>query len=236
LPGLTPAAKLDPNVQLMADFADDDFAPLMAPSDRLVGRLALRRRRHRMKFSASIAFGALVIALSTLLAAHLRADSPDESGEKKSKKSAPELSVDEARRQAKLLHSTYEATLHTVHREYFREAGRTPIPSRVLEDIFYWVDEETHGETRWIAVNTEAMSIDHNPESEFEKKAAKVLATGEEEYEQIDHGMYRRAGAITLFASCLKCHESSLTQLRTKRRVAGLVINIPVKDGAVKND
>jgi hypothetical protein len=73
------------------------------------------------------------------------------------------------------------------------------------------------------------MSIDHNPESEFEKRAAKVLATGEEEFEQIEGDMYRRAGAITLFASCLRCHESALTQLRTKRRVAGLVINIPIK-------
>lgn len=133
------------------------------------------------------------------------------------------------RRQAKLLHSTYEATLHTVHREYFREGGRTPIPARVLEEVFYWVDEETRGETRWIAVNTEAMSIDHNAESEFEKQAVKVLSTGEEEYEQVEGGMYRRVGAITLFASCLKCHESAATQLRTKRRVAGLVINIPIK-------
>jgi hypothetical protein len=178
----------------------------------------------------------MAILLGMTWALPLRADSPDDSDEKDGKQHVPEITVDEARRQAKLLHNTYEATLHTVHREYFREAGRTPIPARVLEEIFYWVDEETHGETRWIAVNTEAMSIDHNPESEFEKQAAKVLATGEEDFEQVEDGMYRRAGAITLFATCLKCHESSLTQLRTKRRVAGLVISIPVKNLPEKND
>jgi len=183
-----------------------------------------------MKIKECVALGAFAILMGMLLAMQSWADSPDDSAEKDSKKPVPKITVDEARRQAKLLHSTYEAALHTVHREYFREAGRTPIPARVLEDVFYWVDQETHGETRWIAVNTEAMSIEHNPKSEFEKQAAKVLATGEEEFEQIEPGMYRRAGAITLFASCLKCHESALTQLRTKRRVAGLVINIPVKN------
>ncbi|MBI2480315.1 MAG: DUF3365 domain-containing protein [Planctomycetia bacterium] len=184
-----------------------------------------------MRVSACAALGAFAICLGLSWAIQSRADAPAESKQTEAEKYVPELTVDEARRQAKLLHSTYEATLHTVHREYFRESGRTPIPARVLEEVFYWVDEETHGETRWIAVNTEAMSIDHNPKSEFEKQAAKVLATGEEEFEQIENGMYRRAGAITLFATCLKCHESSLTQLRTKRRVAGLVINIPVKGG-----
>ena len=190
-----------------------------------------------MKYKASLVLGASVLAIGGLIAMHSRADSPDKSPEDEAKKSAPELTVNEARRQAKLLHSTYEATLHTVHREYFREGGRTPVAARVLEDVFYWVDQETKGETRWIAVNTEAMSIEHKPKSEFEKAAAKVLATGKEEFEQVEAGMYRRAGAVTLFASCLRCHESSLTQLRTKRRVAGLVISIPVKEAApVKSD
>ncbi|HRX80273.1 MAG TPA: DUF3365 domain-containing protein [Pirellulaceae bacterium] len=188
-----------------------------------------------MKVDVRVVLVGFAIVLNMSLTLRVWSDSPNESDTKEAKTPVAELTVDEARRQAKLLHSTYESTLHTVHREYFQEGGRTPIPARVLEDIFYWVDEETQGETRWIAVNTEAMSIDHNPESEFEKQAAKVLATGEEEFEQIDDGMYRRAGAITLFASCLKCHESSLTQLRTKRRVAGLVINIPVKQASAKN-
>lgn len=182
-----------------------------------------------MKVRACVAWGVFAVLLFGASWLPSRADSLADPDQTDAKKHVPELTVDEARRQAKLLHSTYEATLHTVHREYFRESGRTPIPARVLEDVFYWVDEETHGETRWIAVNTDAMSIDHNPKTDFEKEAAKVLATGEEEFEQIDNGMYRRAGAVTLFASCLKCHESSLTQLRSKRRVAGLVINIPVK-------
>lgn len=183
-----------------------------------------------MMFEPRVVVTPWAIVTCMLLTTHLQADSPNEAAEDESKTPVPELSVEEARRQAKLLHNTYEATLHTVHREYFREGGRTPIPSRVLEDVFYWVDQETHGETRWIAVNTEAMSIDHNPDSEFEKQAAKVLSTGKEEFEKVEDGMYRRAGAVTLFASCLRCHESALSQQRSKRRVAGLVISMPVKD------
>ncbi|MBC8355473.1 MAG: hypothetical protein H8E66_26140 [Planctomycetes bacterium] len=189
-----------------------------------------------MSFKPCVALGAFAILSGILLVARLHADSPTKPAQDEPEKPAPELTVSEARRQAKLLHNTYEATLHTVHREYFREGGRTPIPSRVLEDVFYWVDQETHGETRWIAVNTEAMSIDHNPESDFEKQAAKVLATGKEDFELIEDGMYYRAGAVTLFASCLRCHETVLSQQRSKRRVAGLVISIPVKDAPVNDD
>ncbi len=177
-----------------------------------------------------------VAVMNVGLATHAVADKPDDADKIEASEFVPTLTVDEARRQAKLLHNTYEATLHTVHREYFQEGGRTPIPARVLEEVFYWVDEETHGETRWIAVNTEAMSIDHNPESDFEKQAAKVLSTGKEEYEQIKDGMYRRAGSVQLFASCLRCHESSLTRSQTRRRVAGLVIGIPVVGSPVKAD
>lgn len=183
-----------------------------------------------MKIKPWVVLVVIVIATGVLASAHVRADPPAKAADDDSKSSAPELTVEEARRQAKLLHVTYEATLHTVHREYFREAGRTPVPARVLEDVFYWVDEETHGETRWIAVNTEAMSIEHNPESEFEKQAAKELATGKEDFERVEGGMYRRAGAITLFATCLRCHESALQQQRSKKRVAALVISIPIKD------
>lgn len=156
---------------------------------------------------------------------------PDNSDKpaKKSKPAKPLLTVEEARGQAKLLHTTYEATLIAVHRAYFEEGKRMLVPSRVLEDIFYWVDHETKGETRWIAVNTEAMSIDHEPESEIEKKAAKVLASGEEEFELIEDGVYHRAGAVTLVASCLRCHEPNLFQKQKRKRVAGLVISIPVK-------
>lgn len=179
-----------------------------------------------MKSNTRIACGIMAVALFIMAAVFSFADSPVEN---EAKEPVAELTVAEARRHAKLLHNTYAATLHTVHREYFRESGRTPIPARVLEEVFYWVDEETHGETRWISVNTEAMSIEHNPKTDFEKEAAKVLATGKEEFEKIEDGMYRRAGAIKLFASCLKCHESALTQSVTRRRVAGLVISIPCK-------
>jgi Protein of unknown function (DUF3365) len=181
---------------------------------------------------------ALSFVMFCFLTAHIGAAESETSDKKEqaenSPKPAPSLTVAEARRHAKLLHNTYEATLHTVHREYFREGGRTPIPARVLEEVFYWVDEETQGETRWIAVNTEAMSIDHNAETEFEKKAVKELSKGKEEFEQIEDGMYRRVGAVTLFASCLRCHESALTQLKTKRRVAGLVINLPIRSEPAK--
>jgi len=138
------------------------------------------------------------------------------------------LTVVAARERAKLLHTTYEATLIAVHRAYF-EGRRDAVPAVVLEDVFKWVDKETQGKTRWIAVNTEAMNVDHEPKSEIEKLAAKSLAEGNESFERVEDGVYHRAGSVALVAGCLRCHESGLIQRRQRKRVAGLVISIPVK-------
>ncbi|MHC4875277.1 MAG: c-type heme family protein [Planctomycetota bacterium] len=138
------------------------------------------------------------------------------------------LSIEDARRQAALLHDTYVATLHTVHRIYFDEDSRDTIPARALENVFRDIDRQTGGQTRWIAVNTPAMNIDHKPKPGFEKDAARQLARGERKFEQIKDGVYQRAGAVSLFAGCTKCHLSGIRPQRNVRSVAGLIISLPV--------
>ena len=73
------------------------------------------------------------------------------------------------------------------------------------------------------------MNIDHKPQPGFEKEAARVLATGETDFEQVADGMYHHAGAVLLFANCTKCHLSGLRPQQKVRSVAGLVISVPVK-------
>ncbi len=142
---------------------------------------------------------------------------------------APErVTVAEARGRARLLQATYEATLHVIHRRYFDRDEKETIPARALEDVFRAADEGTGRTTRWISVSTPAMNVDHKPREGFETQAAAVLGSGEEEYEAVEDGVYRRAGAVTLFASCLRCHESGLTQRISKQRVAALVVAMPV--------
>ena len=106
-------------------------------------------------------------------------DAKDNDGGEKPQKAAPKLTVAEARRQSRLLHNTYIATLHTVHRQYFDEGERETIPARAMEEVFRQVDAETGGKTRWISVNTPAMNIDHKPKDGFENDAALQLAKGE---------------------------------------------------------
>lgn len=184
----------------------------------------------KSKISAALCViaGATIFFMAT--AASL-GDPPDKAKDAAEKDKPAQVlpTVAEARSQAKLLHTTYESALIAVHRAYFQEGKRMVVPSRVLEDVFYWVDHETKGETRWISVNTEAMNIDNEPDTEIEKAAAKALASGKEEFEVVEDGVYHRAGAITLVAACLRCHESSLSLQRKRKRVAGLVISLPVK-------
>ncbi len=43
--------------------------------------------------------------------------------------------------------------------------------------MFARIEKRSNVKSRWIAVNTPAMSINHEPETAFEKKAAEELAT-----------------------------------------------------------
>ena len=141
------------------------------------------------------------------------------------------VSVDEARRQATLLHETYVAILLAVHREYFDEDERDTLPARVFEDVFKKLDAQTKGHTRWISVNTPAMNVDHEPQPGFEEAAAAALASGKVAAETVNSGMYTRAAGIPFAASCSKCHQSALGHRRAGR-MAGLVISLPVASRA----
>jgi hypothetical protein len=134
--------------------------------------------------------------------------------------------VAEARGRAKLLHETLHGALQVMHRDFFREDEKMPIPSQSLEDVFKEVERTQQVKLRWLAVNTDAMNVDHKPKSDFEKQAVKALASGEEFYESTQ-GDYQYAGKIRLSASCLGCHLPSRGS--NKDRAAALVISIPAK-------
>lgn len=139
-------------------------------------------------------------------------------------------SVVEARERARLLHDSFDATLQTMHQRYFREDAGMMVPSRALEDVFHRMARRSKVSARWLAVNAQAMSLDHEPQDEFEKAAARALAAGKESYELVENGQLRRAGAITLSSSCLKCHAPPPMR-PNGNRVAGLIISMPVAGG-----
>jgi hypothetical protein len=175
----------------------------------------------------------VVTALSTsLLVTVSRAEGPPtkKSITKTEKKDdVKRISVEEARARAELLHEVYEATLQIMHRWYFREDKKITIPSKALDDVFYRVSLRSKINARWLAVNARAMSIDHAPKDAFEKQAARLLGRGENSHETVAEGVYRRAGSITLFGSCIKCHAPPPMNPNV-RRYAGLIITIPVHE------
>jgi hypothetical protein len=155
--------------------------------------------------------------------------SPKALGATAEKQSHPRVSVAEARERARLLHQVYAASLDVIHHYYFRGEGRT-LPARALEEVFAEIDEQSKIKARWIAVNTPAMSISHEPKSAFEKEAAAQLAAGKSDYDRVEDGYYRRAGVIPLGAGCVTCHTRFFQAPAKTPRFAGLVISIPVKD------
>lgn len=137
-------------------------------------------------------------------------------------------SLDEARRQAEVLHTAMHATLQAVHHHYYREDEGLPIPAVTLKDVFQDLEKEQHVKLRWLAVEGRAMNSDHKPQGSFEDEAVKALKAGNRDFESVEHGVYRRVGSITLTNQCLKCHVPD--RKNTKNRTAGLIIAIAVAE------
>ena len=142
-------------------------------------------------------------------------------------KSSPPATVAEARGRARLLHEAIHGALQVMHRDFFREDEGLTIPSRSLEDVFREMARSYQVELRWLAVNTDAMNVDHKPQTEFEQSAVRALASGKLEFEAAEASIYRHAGAVRLSSQCLKCHVPFRTS--TKDRTAALVISMPLE-------
>lgn len=192
---------------------------------------------------ARVAGGLTVLAAAAFFVAFAFCGEP--SSEEESKPAggeAPqvaEVSVDDvrvpvavARERVELMHSIYAATLEVLHHRYFHDS-RATVPARAMEDVFAEIARQSKVEANWISVNTRAMSLSHEPKTEFEKAAAKEIADGKEEFAQVEGGYYRHAGAIPLASSCVNCHAGFFKAPPKSPRFAALVISVPVKDEAL---
>lgn len=141
------------------------------------------------------------------------------------------VSVAVARDRAQVLQGVYVATLEVMHDRYFHDE-KAMVPARALEDVFAEMARQQKIQARWISVNTKAMSVGHEPKTDFEKLAAKEIAAGKESVEEIAGGEYRRAAAVPLTAGCIACHTGFFAAAPKSPRFAGLVISIPVEQEA----
>ena len=136
-------------------------------------------------------------------------------------------SVEEARNRARILHEAFGGALQVMHRDFFREDQRLTLPSKSLEDVFKEMATTHQVELRWLAVNANAMSVDHKPKNEFEKQVVHALSSGKDEFELANEESFQFAGSIPLSASCVKCHVRSRTSNAEKK--AALVITMPLR-------
>lgn len=142
------------------------------------------------------------------------------------------VTLDVARDRAEVMHDVYAATLEVMHERYFH-GSRAAVPARAMQDVFATMQRKSKAEARWISVNMEPMSIDHAPRSDFEKRAAQAISDGKGYLEEVEEGVYRRAGPIPLDDGCIGCHAGFSKKPTDAPKFAGLVISIPLrKDGA----
>ena len=195
----------------------------------------------RKAVAARIVLGLVAILVAT--ESHPQADEPNiameisaEPGKAESvevvaliPQAAGVTSVESARDRARTMAQVYASTLDVLHHYYFR-VNKAVLPARAMEDIFADVQDSSGAKVRWISVNARAMSVDHEPSTEFEKVAARKLATGIREVEQLVGKEYSYASAIPLHESCIQCHMGTFMTPPTKPRFAGLVISMPVQN------
>ena len=166
---------------------------------------------------------ASMLGFGTLICADETTVPQSESG---STEPSPVMTTDEARRQAKILHSTIHSTLRVVHDRYYREDEALPIPAAAMGEIFKDIESIEHVKLRWLAVDGQAMNTDHVAGDAFETEAVKALKSGKLSHEEATDRIYRRAAPITLSNHCLKCHMPD--RKSTNDRTAGLIISIPI--------
>lgn len=162
---------------------------------------------------------------------HSKDSRPSVSGSKVSEEDRVPVAV--ARDRAKTMHAIYAATLDMMHHRYFH-GDRAVVPARAMEDVFSEIELQSKAEARWISVNTKPMGIDHEPQSDFEKRAAAEIATGKTEIEVVEGGYYRHAGAIPLTGGCISCHGGFFKEPSKTPKFAGLVISVPVNSDSGK--
>lgn len=185
--------------------------------------------------SSSLCLGIVLLTISLAFGADEKTS--DESSGEASKEVTVEkrpdseqitsVSLSVARERAVLMHKIYTTTLDVMHDRYFH-ADRSVVPARAMEDVFENVERETGSKANWISVNLKAMSINHDPTTEFEKQAARELGLGKPEYESVDNGIYRRATPIPLHGGCVSCHAGFNPKPSRTPKLAGLVISMPV--------
>ena len=172
------------------------------------------------RFFQCLAFRAAIVALG------LSFSPPVIAGEKPPAGASAARSEDEARERARLLHAGFSETLRVVHRDFFRRGEKLPFPSQSLSEVFDGLATNRNVRLRWIATEETAMNLDHLAKDEFERAALRALSGGEREYEAVEPGVFRYAGAIVLENKCLKCHLQNRTTLDD--RLAGLAITVPL--------
>ena len=119
---------------------------------------------------------------------------------------ARDVNIVHARRLASILFESVHGSLQVMHRDLFREDESVKIPSRSLEDVFSVLNRKHKVELRWLSVDTQAMNIDHEPSSEFEKEVVRHLRTQESNFESVEGNQFHFAGRIRLSTTCLSCH------------------------------
>ena len=198
----------------------------MPPLDQVRRTSVLVYRVPLLAFTVGVT---VILGAALALDAKPRRDAAARLADDKKADGENRVSVAIARERAMVMHDVYASTLSAMHHHYFH-SNRSTLPARAMEDVFSDMAKKSKAEARWISVNTKAMSVDHEPETEFEKLAATAIAGGKDKFELVEKGYYHSATAIPLGMGCVSCHAGFFGGPPKSPRFAGLVISVPINE------
>ncbi|MEW4491073.1 DUF3365 domain-containing protein [Thalassoglobus sp. JC818] len=176
----------------------------------------------------TISLSAIVLLFLTLLSGqNLVCDAESEDIRPEAVSTSQEGDVAHARRLASILFESVHGSLQVMHRDLFQEEESLQIPSRSLEDVFGVLKRKYNVQLRWLAVDTPAMNIDHEPSNDLEKEAVRVLRNPEGHFESVEGNQFHFAGRIRLSTTCLGCHVPRRSD--NDDRFAGLLMTLDLR-------
>ncbi len=119
------------------------------------------------------------------------------------------VSVEEARRTVELLNDVYQVSLQEIHRRFPIGGGQPIVAALVIRDIQKRVSNRRGVQSRFLAVDTRAMNLDHAAKDAFERRAVEKLAAGARRWEVVENGQLRVATVVPLGGTCFPCHSTA---------------------------
>jgi hypothetical protein len=118
----------------------------------------------------------------------------------------PPMSLEEARRQVRMMDEIYQAAVVSTHRMYVQDPG-TPAAVIWAKQVIKQLEGKGWPQARLFATHDRPLNPENSPTDDFERAAITAFKQGKSRYEQVRGSELRYATDIRIVdEKCIMCH------------------------------